>query len=227
MNNEHSKDSTEITTQDDALLNVFLRNMNYQARMYFVFFLWLFTLVGICILSGIVTYLVKHPTQPIYFPADQAGRLIKEISVHDANLSDDAVASWAIQAVQSAYSYDFVNYHAQLQKAQRYFFESGWREYMRGLEQSNNLLGLTERKMIIIAKVVDKPVLKKRGYLPNGTLAWSFAVHVLITTYTPPYGVSTKSENPWIVNLVIARQSILENSDGLGILQMNAGPATG
>lgn len=213
-------------SQNDALFLVALRNIFYKTRMHYVLFLWLLSVLGILVLTSIAIYLIKHPTQPIYFPADQAGKLIKEVPVTKANMSDAAVAAWIVKAVEAAYSYDFVNYRSELQNAQQYFFDNGWQEYMKGLTQSGNLIGLTERKLIFRGKVVAPPVLIRKVLYNNSTLAWKFQVPVLNSIYYPPsYGENTKSANAWIVTLVVFRRNILENGAGLGITQMNATPA--
>jgi len=215
-----------IEQETDALVLIALRNTCYQARMHFVLFLWILSMFGIFILAGIAIYLIKHPTQPFFFPADNAGRLMQEVPLNQSLLSDQAVGNWAVKAVEAAYSFDFIRYHSELQTAEQYFTENGWRDYMDGLTASNNLLGLTERKMIITARVIDAPTLIKKGFNKFGVLAWRFEMHVLMTTYQPPYDEHSKSQNPWVVTVVVVRQDLLQNGDGLGVVQMNAAPAT-
>jgi len=206
----------------DPLVLVLSRNNFYKARMYFVFLLLLLSLVGVCILAGITVFLIKHPTQPVYFPADKAGRLIKEVPLSQANMSDEAVGDWVTKAVVAAYSYDFVNYRSQLQSAQQYFFDSGWRELMAGLNSSGNLIGLTERNLIFQGKAAALPKLVGKGLYKNSILYWKFEIPVLISFYKPPsYESDAKSENPWLVTVLVFRRSILESRDGLGIVQMN------
>ena len=136
-------------------------------------------------------------------------------------MSNDVVAAWVVEAVEAAYSYNYVNYRAQLQDAQKYFTEYGWRNYMRGLTASNNLLALTERKMIFIAKAVDKPKLINQGLLNNKVYGWKFQVPLLVNFLEMPYDKPSFS-NAYVVSVLVQRQKMLESYKGLAIVQMIA-----
>src|SRR5690349_3233681 len=129
-----------VETNYQAAELIILRNAFYRTRLHFVFFLWVLSVLGMIVLCSIVFSFIRHPIQPVYFPVDHAGKLIKEVPITQQNLSDLSVTAWVKNAVEVAYSYDFVNYRAQLQNAQQYFFENGWQQYMRGLTQSGNLV---------------------------------------------------------------------------------------
>jgi hypothetical protein len=163
-----------------------------------------------------------HPRNPVYFPADAAGRLIQEVPLDQPVLSTQGVSDWALHAVESTLSFDFVNYHSQLQNAQVYFADSGWDAYMKGLAQSNNLLAFTQRKLVGIAKVTAPPKLLREGLLPDGRLAWKFEMPVLMEYRAPPFDEKSVFYNPLIVTLVVRREDILQGNAGLGIVQMNS-----
>ncbi len=211
----------------DALVAIYLRNSFYRKKCFIALGLWLLSLIAIIFLVSIALYLIRNPTEPVYFPADRAGRLIAEIPLNRANMSTEAVTAWTANALQRAWSYDFVNYRAQLQSAQQYFTEAGWREYIKALESSNNLLGLTGRKMIAIAKLAGPLVLERQGLMSNGVMAWKFRARVLMEYLLPPYNERSRFANPLNVTVVVRRQDVLQNSDGLGIVQLNASVAVG
>lgn len=204
---------------DDALIMVSLRNEFYRRKFYFVFSIFLLALVVIGILVGVLVYLIKHPTHPLYFVTDEVSRLIQDVPRNVPNMSTDDVANWTINAVESAYSYDFVNFRLQFQNAQKYFTDYGWRSYMNGLVASNNLVALKQRKYVIIANVVEKPKLLVEGVLA-GAYAWKFQLPVLVTYLSPPYDDKSKFQNPLILTVIVQRQSILTSYNGLGIVQM-------
>ena len=211
----------------DALVMVHLRNAFYKQKYHAMIGIFFLSVLANMVLAGVIIYLVRNPTHPIYFVADGVGRLIKDVPLTSPNMSNDEVAAWTINAVESAYSYDFVNYRGALQNAQKYFTDYGWRNYMKALQASNNLLALTDRKQIVIAKVVDKPVLLKVG-LVGGAYAWRFQMHVLITYLSYPYKDDAKSKfsNSWNVSVLVQRQNLLQSDDGLGIIQMVTNFAT-
>lgn len=215
--------SQEATSNQDAMALIFKRNTFYQRKFHLVVGVFALSIVVIVILFSMLIYLKKHPPRPVYFVADSLGRLIRDVPVQEPVMSNEDVAIWVQHAVEAAYSYDYVNYRAQLQSAQKYFSDYGWRKYMAGLTTSNNLLALTQRKLIIIAKVVETPQLMKEG--PIGSqhaLAWRFQMPVLVTYLMPPYDAQSQFSNPLQVTVIVQRQKLLESYEGLGVIQMNA-----
>jgi intracellular multiplication protein IcmL len=211
--------ATETEKKEDALILVHLRNQFYRKKFYLALSIFLLCIIIIGFLIGVIAYLVKHPTHPLYFVTDSVSRLLQDPPRTEPMMSTDDAAKWAIEAVETAYSYDFVNYREQLQSAQRFFSDYGWQEYMRSLSASNNLIALSQRKMVFIAKVVDKPKLIVEGIL-GGAYAWKFQMPLLVTYLTPPYGDKDSFRNPILVTVVVQRQSLLTSYKGLSIIQM-------
>lgn len=214
-------DAENKIQSDDVLVLVHLRNAFYRGKFRFVFALYMLSLIANAVLIGMIIYLWKHPTEPLYFPADKIGRLIQVVPLQEPNMSTQDIANWAVEAVEAAYSYDFMNYHQQLQDAQKYFTDYGWRNYMKALAASNNLNALTQRKFVIIAKVVEPPKLLVQGML-GGSDAWKFQMAVLMTYLMPPFSDKSKFENPLIITVVVQRQDILQSYKGLGVIQLIA-----
>lgn len=212
--NQHAKNY-----QDDALIMVFLRNEFYKRKFYFALVVYLLSLIVIIILAGVLYYLMKHPTRPLYFVTDEVSRLIEDVPKQRPNMSTDEVSDWTVEAIEAAFTYDAINYRRQLQSAQKYFTDYGWRNYMQSLTASSNLVALTERKFIIIAKVVDKPKVTGEGLL-GGSYAYKFQMPLLLTYLVPPYDDKSKFLNPILLSVIVQRQSILTSYRGLGILQM-------
>ncbi|HSW69470.1 MAG TPA: DotI/IcmL/TraM family protein [Gammaproteobacteria bacterium] len=216
-----------MNTEDknDALVMVHLRNEFYRRKYRFVMGIYVLSLIANAILVGMVIYLLRHPTEPLYFAADKIGRLIKTVPLQTTDMTLQDVSNWSVEAVEAAYSYDFVNYRRQLQDAQKYFTGYGWRNYMKALAASNNFKALTQRKFIVIAKVVEPPKLIVQGLLA-GSLAWKFQMPVLVTYLMPPFNDTSKFVNPLIVTVTVQRQPILQSYKGLGVLQLIANIAT-
>lgn len=206
---------------NDALQLVFTRNAFYKRLHYLALGAFGLTLLVILILAWILFYVVRNPGFPLYFATDSIGRLIQIVPVDKPNMPTDDVAKFAVEAGEAAFSYDFVNYRAQLQSAEKYFTRYGWQQYMKALRDSNNILALTNRKQIVIAAAVDKPKLVKEGVL-GGAYAWRFDVPVLVTYWLPPYDDSSKSLNALTLSMIVQRQPILEGYKGLGVVQVIA-----
>jgi intracellular multiplication protein IcmL len=215
------EDSKKENREEDALMMVQLRNAFYKKKFHFILGTNVFCFVVIVILGSILFYLLNNPTRPLYFVADSVGRLMQEPALTDPYLSTDEVTAWTIEAVQSAYSYNYMNYRAQLQNAQKYFTEYGWKKYMDALTASNNLLALTQRNMVFIATVVQKPKLLNQGIL-GGAYAWKFQIPLLIKYWRPPFDDKSAFFNALQVNVVVQRQTLLQSYKGLAVLQMIA-----
>ena len=146
-------------------------------------------------------------------------RLIHIVPVQQQNMTIQDLFAWAIEAVQSVRSYDYMNYRSQLQNAQKYFTAYGWQTYREAFNAANNLPGVIADKSIILAKVVGQPKIIVEGPL-SGAYAWKLQVPVLVTTWKPPYDDNSKFSNALIDTIIIQRQPILQSYKGLGIVQL-------
>lgn len=221
-NDDHAQNS--LPHANDALLMVQLRNEFYKKKFYLLLGIFSLSIVVMLILAGVLYYLIKNPTRPIYFVADSVGRLIFEVPLTQANMTLDQVTAWTVEAVEATYTYNYINYRAQLQDAEKYFTQYGWQEYMRGLKASNNLLALTKRKMLFIAKVTEPPKLVTEGIL-GGAYAYKFEMPVLVSYLSPPYDNvlgRSRFDNALLVDVIVQRQKILSSYKGLAIVQMLA-----
>lgn len=206
---------------NDALTLIHQRNAFYRSKYHMVLGVYILTLFCIAFLIGTLVYVNDHPAPPYYFMTDNSGRFLQDISLQQPNMSEQDIKTYVVKAVESAYSYDFVNYRQQFQSAEKYFTTWGWKNYMKGLQSSNNLLALTQRKLIVLAKVAGPPKLITQGII-GGALAWKYEMPVLVTYLSAPYDDRSKFVNPLTVTIVIQRQRMLGSYKGLGIMQMIA-----
>lgn len=206
---------------NDALVMIFERNQYYRRQYFLALAAFVLSLVVIVVLGFILGYLLRHPTRPLYFATDSIGRLIRVTPVTVPNMSREEVVAWTVDAVQSIYSYDYVNYRQELQDSQKYFTNYGWGNYLTALALSNNLIGMKSNKQIVIAQVVGQPKLITEGLL-GGAYAWKFEMPVLLTYWGPPYNDKSKFYNPLTVSIIVQRQEILKSYKGLGVVQLIA-----
>lgn len=213
------EDVEQQLTQNNALVMVHLRNAFYRKKYYLMLGVYLLSLSVISIIVGMLVYLHKHPQPPFYFAVDTVGRLVPFLPLDQPNMPMPEMVDWVKEAVENAYSYDFVNYRSELQNAQKYFTSTAWKRYMDGLRVSNNIVALTQRKMVVVAKVVGRIKLVKQGIL-GGAMAWRFQLPLLVTYRIPPYDDKSQFQNPILVTMIVQRQDILTSYKGLGIMQL-------
>lgn len=209
----------------DALKLVFERNTFYRQMYFLMLGAFALSLVVMGLLATVLMYLYKNPTHPLYFATDEVSRLIPIIPINQPNMSTQDVTKWAIAAVEAAYTYDYVNYRAQLQSSQKYFTDYGWTKYMASLRASNNLNALTVSKQVVVTKVIAPPTLITEGILGGG-YAWKFKMDLLVNYSTPPYDTKSVYSNALNIEVIIQRQPILQSYKGLGVVQMVGSYAT-
>lgn len=202
-----------------GLAMVFERNAFYRRQYFLALMGFFFTLLVNGVLLVVLAYVIKHPTAPVYFAADEVGRLIRVVPVDQPNMSTDEVEAWAVKVATDTFSYNYVNYRDQLQSVQRYYTNYGWTQYMKALQSSNNLVALTQRQMIQTAVPVEKPQVLAEGIL-GGAYAWKFKMPMLVTYWLPPYDDQSRFSNALEVTMIVQRQPILQSDHGLGVLQM-------
>ncbi len=208
---------------NDALVLIFSRNAFYKRLHYLALAALGMMVLTIGILIWVLIYVAKMQPLPLYFATDNVGRLVHISPVGRPNMTNEEITQWVADAVQAAYSYDYLNYRAQLQNAQKYFTGYGWSKYLKALEASNNLDGVKERRWIGLAKVVESPKILEQGVLSTGEYAWKFQVYILATYLRPPaYDQATMRVDPLILTVLVERQPVLQSFKGLGIAQIVA-----
>lgn len=214
----------------DALVLVISRNTFYKRLHYLALAALALCILVILVLTYIVFYMSRNPQGPLYFATDPVSRLIPIIPVSKPNMSTEDVIAWTIEAIEATFSYDFINYRAQLQNAQKYFTTYGWTNYMKSIQATGNIVALNENKMVVIAKVdtTIPPKILAQGILARA-YAWKFKLAVFVTYLKWPFddkpGV-TKFSNPLEITVIVQRQQILQSYRGLGIVQVIANIVT-
>lgn len=209
------------TQQRDALVMVLSRNSFYKRLHYLMLSILLMAIIVIGLLVAVLAHLIRHASDPLYFATDPVGRLVQEVPLEKPNMSLDDVIAWTENAVQLAYSFDFVNYRAQLQTVENYFTPYGWRNYMKGMVASNNIVAIYENKEIILAQIVEKPNVLAQGIL-GGAYAWKFEMNMLAKYLRPPFDSKSYFANSLVLTVIVQRQPILQSKNGLGIVQLIA-----
>lgn len=209
----------------DALTVIFKRNAFYRRQYLLALSSFGLTLIVIGVLISIIIFIIKNPTRPIYFAADNVSRLIRIVPVGQKDMTMQDLFAWAIEAVQNVRSYDYMNYRSQLQTAQKYFTPLGWQTYSVAFNAANNLPGVIADKSIVLARVVGQPTIIKEGLL-SGAYAWQLQIPVLVTTWKPPYDDNSKFSNALSDTIIIQRQPVLQSYKGLGIVQLYEQAAT-
>lgn len=204
---------------DYDVITLILKRNAYYRKLYLRALIAAF--LGVWVIVGLVFILitiVREPSQPLYFPIDPAGHLIDETPLNRPNMPPDQIKAWVIKVVESASTFNFVNYRSQLQDLSRYFTDRGLTTFKKALSVEGLIQAVVQRKWIMTARVSGDITIMQEGLL-NGSYAWKFSLPLLVTTWSPPYDSNSKGLTPLKVVVIVARQPLLQSESGLGIVQ--------
>ncbi|NDH09067.1 MAG: type IV secretion protein DotI [Gammaproteobacteria bacterium] len=190
------------------------RNAFYKDGTHRLFIGFLLSLmVNIIALTSII-YIYTHPPAPVYFATSTYGRITPIIPLDQPNSSDAVVLQWASLATIGAFSYNFVNYRSELEAASEFFTANGWNAFLKTLKDSNNLLAVVQKKLVVTAVPTRTPEIIKKGVI-DGRYAWQIKIPIQVS-YISSEVYSTSIQE---VTLLITRLSALNNPKGIGIEQ--------
>jgi len=207
---------------EDALTTVAIRNEFYRDGQRKMMLILLVSIIANLVLVSMLVYVITHPPAPKYFATTINGRITPLYALNEPNQADSAVLQWANQAAIAAFTYNFVNYRAELQAASGFFTANGWTQFLTALEDSNNLDAVKAKKLVVSAVATRAPIILQKGIL-NDRYSWRVQMPVLVTYQS----ASEFSQQNNVVTMLITRVSTLNSPRGIGIAQFVVGPASG
>ncbi len=207
---------------EDALIAVSLRNEFYRDSQRKIVLAAILSLILNFMMGSLLIYIISHPPAPRYFATSIEGRITPLYPLNQPNQSDAAVLQWANEAAIAAYTYNFVNYQAEIVAASKFFTPTGWRQYLTALKNSDNLQAVKENKFVVSAVATRAPRITQKGLI-NGVYSWRVQMPVSVR-YQSSTIVSTAN---LMIMMTIQRVSTLNVPRGIGIAQFVVAPITG
>lgn len=207
---------------EDTLATVINRNQYYrqgQRKVVAVLLISMWLNLG---LAALLMFMIMHPPEPKYFATSIDGHVMPLYPLSQPNQSDSAVVRWANQAAIAAFTYNFVNWHAEIEAASGFFTADGWTAFLSTLKQSNNIAAVTAKKLIVTAVATGAPVILQKGIL-NGRYSWRIQLPLLVTFQS----ASEFAQQNNVITMLITRVDPLNSPRGIGIAQFVASPSTG
>jgi intracellular multiplication protein IcmL len=207
---------------EDTLSAVYNRNRYYRQGQRKVVSVLLVSMGVNLLLSVLLVFMIMHPPEPKYFATSIDGHIMPLYPLSQPNQSDTAVVRWANQAAIAAFTYNFVNWHAEIEAASGFFTAEGWTAFLNSLKQSNNIAAVTAKKLVVTAVATGSPVILQKGIL-NGRYSWRIQLPLLVTFQS----ASEFAQQNNVITMLITRVDPLNSPRGIGIAQFVASPATG
>jgi intracellular multiplication protein IcmL len=121
-----------------------------------------------------------------------------------------------IEAIQTSYSFDFVNFDQQIEKAAYYFTPAGYDMFLKSLKENNVKEDLLKNKIQVSLLPLQKPVYINGGNFGNKEF-WRYRLPVLVSYYNGNKPVLKKMK----IEVLILRVPAYENPKGLAIAEFN------
>lgn len=155
-------------------------------------------------------FFARQPVHPQYVPLNEDGTYFKLESLSVCK-PDAEVQKFTLNAIKKLYKYDYVNYTDQIQDAAYYFTVSGWNEYLDNFSASSVLSAVKENQWISTVDIGSVPSIIKQE-IEGDLCTWQVSAPISVI-YVGTRGQKTSG----IVYLKVVRNSVINNSEGLGI----------
>ena len=198
---------------DGALEAVVLRNEFYRDgyRKSLLVILMLIAANLFAVLA--IVKLTDRPTPVAFFATSSDGRIIPVLELDQPGKKDAEVIDWATRSAIKAYSYDFVNYRETLQQVSQSFTGAGWTNFQRAMSSSGMLKTVVAQRMVMSAEPTAPAVITDKA-VRGGRYTWKVEIPMVLRLQ----GAKSPGPQPIRVNMLIQRVSLINNPDGIAIV---------
>ena len=196
-------------------------NAFYRRYYHYFFYGVMIIIVLLMGMIGLLAYQIQHRPLPIFYAAhppdpevaNAAKETMRLVPFATPNLLPDTILRWAVKAATTAYTFDYVNYLAQLQLARPYFTEAGWQLYLRSVDALID--NIIQNQLFVNGVVAGTPVISNEGPLPGREKVWRIQVPFLVSYQS----ASVVTKNNFLVIMTIVQVPTRINAQGIGIDQ--------
>lgn len=181
----------------------------YQYFLYGVMVVTLLTVGLICL----IVYQMLHRPLPTFYAKRPDQQKMNLTSYTSPNLLPDTILHWASKAATFAYSFDYVNYNAQLRAVRPYFTDAGWQMYLASVQSLID--AIVQKQLFVNGVVAGTPVIANQGDLPGRGFVWRIQIPFLVVYQSSS---DTTTANYFVV-LSLVRVPTSVNPQGIGIDQ--------
>ena len=168
---------------------------------------------------GIIGFLALREVKPVYFATNQAMQLVAMTPLDQPLQTDQALKSWAAQAMIDIFNLDFVHYKRQVADLRRYFTKEAFISFRKSLKDEGHLKILQQYRAVMHGVCTGPPVITAQGVLDN-KMTWELNVPFQLAYETSEKVLSNQKLN---IRLRLKRVSTAEYAAGLAITQLIVG----
>ncbi|MAJ82508.1 MAG: hypothetical protein CMF41_06295 [Legionellales bacterium] len=208
-----------MANRSESLQLVIERNSFYRNNYRRFVSILIVQSLAMLLMTTVLYYVVVVRPSTAYFASTPDGILIRLQPLTQPIKSDQFVAQWAAKAAQQVFTFDWVNYRAQMSRASDNFTRNGYNSLITSMNKNNYFQLVTQRRMIVSSVTTGPPVIVNRGIL-NGIYRWRISMQLLVKYQ----GVNENDTItvPLTVDMTVQRVSQEVNIRGIGISEFQA-----
>lgn len=197
---------TKSTTANDSIKSY---REGYNSLFKIVTILWVVIFV---LVVGLVYVFTNIEARDRFFSINNQGAYTQMVGLEDPNLNNQAILSWASQAVVDIMTFGFNDIDQRFSQTMKNFTPEGWAGFRESVINREIIKKIQDRRQILTAIPSSTPELVYYG-LTEGKLGWVVRVPTIVTVRAG----DSKTSSPLDVMLRIVRQPTTENPRGIGI----------
>ena len=167
----------------------------------------------------VIGYLGLREVKPVYFATNQAMQLVAMTPLDRPIQTDQALKSWAAQAVVDIFNLDFVHYPKQVANLRHYFTKEAYVSFRKSLSDEGHIKILKQYRAVMHGVCSGPPVIIAQGLLDN-RMTWELDIPFQLAYETSEKVLSNQKLN---IRLRLQRVSTSEYVSGLAITQLVVG----
>lgn len=189
---------------------------------------YLFSLLTVILLMVFVYYISQPRIPPTFIYDEKTNKIVtvekttqnnkkvevpyKIATLPIAHQSFRIVQSWAENAVQDIYTFNFVNFDERLENSRQYFTDGGYDAFLRALERDGVGQDIKLNRLEVNTIVLERPILINWGGFEQN-FVWKIKMPIMVLYNTAG---NQKTEN-YMLELVLIRVPSYINPKGVAI----------
>lgn len=171
-----------IKVGNDETMNELLENSKVKKQFFFLTLSSIISLL-LALVTVVSIMLTQQDTKVVAIRADMKNKTLQQMNIMPmAHSSFKNVSEWINEAISTAYSFDFLDFDKQVDKARIYFTDKGYEMYLGALAAEGVREVITTKKVQSTLIPTGSPVLINSGNFA-GIDFWRFRVKALVVYY--------------------------------------------
>lgn len=181
-------------------------------------------LAACCLMSAVtlisvltMAWRITTPIEPRFIAVTPDGRAIPIQPLNAPLVSDAQILSYGQNIATDAYSYNFFNIRANLEKVGEHFLPDARAQFINSLKANDIIQSTITNRRTVTAVPTGAPVILKEHVLPNGRYGWLVQIPMLVN-YSAG-NITNQRAAYYMINMVLIRTRVTSYPEGIAVAQ--------